>query len=330
MPHRRMPRPLEPLTAHDPGPSAEDPGPASAAAAPSTVTVAPGDTLWDLAAQHGGDGARWRELHEANAHQLPDPSQLAVGMTLQLPSDWTTGAPAPPSSATEALAGMVAPHGPTEPWVAPRLHRDEALLRRLLGHEEAADHGPTDDASPAAPTPNPLRDAAQAWSEDTPRRTARSRADQARTGQGPGASTSWSGWCASLMVRFGDGTGSATEREHDRFAPSAWLASQDSSVESTEVSEAPRGAYHWWATPGGGPGHVALDLSGGGEELFMASRHVTEVWGEALGTVSFETYQAATGLEYLGWSRDYMGNGIDPALLAADPERADDARPTDT
>ncbi|MFP3901545.1 MAG: LysM peptidoglycan-binding domain-containing protein, partial [Acidimicrobiia bacterium] len=49
----------------DPGaPPAAAPSPADAAAA--TITVARGDTPWSIAQTHLGDGARWREIWEAN------------------------------------------------------------------------------------------------------------------------------------------------------------------------------------------------------------------------------------------------------------------------
>jgi nucleoid-associated protein YgaU len=61
----------------------------AAAAAPNTVVIRPGDSLWALSRRHLGRGTRWLELMAANPN-LPDPTRLAPGMTLVLPSRMTT------------------------------------------------------------------------------------------------------------------------------------------------------------------------------------------------------------------------------------------------
>jgi nucleoid-associated protein YgaU len=57
--------------------------------ASNTVVVQPGDTLWTLSRQHLGRGTRWLEFMAANPN-LPDPTRLAPGTTLVLPSRMTT------------------------------------------------------------------------------------------------------------------------------------------------------------------------------------------------------------------------------------------------
>lgn len=57
----------------------------SPAAPTGTVIVQPGDTLWALSRQHLGRGTRWLELMAANPN-LPDPTRLAPGTALVLPS----------------------------------------------------------------------------------------------------------------------------------------------------------------------------------------------------------------------------------------------------
>jgi LysM domain len=52
----------------------------------ATVTVRRGDTLTSIADRELGDGSRWRELFHANRAVLSDPDELAVGMTLTVPS----------------------------------------------------------------------------------------------------------------------------------------------------------------------------------------------------------------------------------------------------
>lgn len=67
------------------------------AAAPSLVdgayTVQPGDTLWDLAEQHLGDGTRWREIHGAAGPIAGD--LITVGQQLYLQSTVAHEEPAP-------------------------------------------------------------------------------------------------------------------------------------------------------------------------------------------------------------------------------------------
>ena len=56
---------------------------APAAAAEGTHTIAEGDTLWDIAEQVYGDGAKWRLIEDANAGVVP--RRLLVGNTLIIP-----------------------------------------------------------------------------------------------------------------------------------------------------------------------------------------------------------------------------------------------------
>ena len=74
----------------------------------------------------------------------------------------------------------------------------------------------------------------------------------------------------------------------------------DTAAEGTErmrlalsnASGAPIGAIHWWDI--GADGHVGVDLLGGGATVFMASTHLAETWGTALGVNSVARYDAAT------------------------------------
>jgi LysM repeat protein len=56
---------------------------AAAPSKPTTWTVKAGDTLWDIAAEVLGDGARFREIARLNA--IANPSALRVGQRLRLP-----------------------------------------------------------------------------------------------------------------------------------------------------------------------------------------------------------------------------------------------------
>lgn len=73
-----------------------------AASAAASVTVAPGDSLWEIAEDHLGDGHRYRGLYDLNVghrqadgHALTDPSLIRPGWVIELPAD----AAAPPTNA---------------------------------------------------------------------------------------------------------------------------------------------------------------------------------------------------------------------------------------
>jgi len=109
---------------------------------------------------------------------------------------------------------------------------------------------------------------------------------------------SWSGWCGALMMRFG---GFAVS------APSAIAAYHGSSIVSTDLTAAPIGAFHYWDI--GSAGHVGVDLLGGGSTVFMASGHLGDAWGTAIGVNSVGAYTSVSGARYLGWSMEYNGHG---------------------
>jgi LysM repeat protein len=55
-------------------------------ATPATHTVQPGETLGSIAEALLGSAAAWRQIHELNRDQVPDPSRMAVGTVLVLPA----------------------------------------------------------------------------------------------------------------------------------------------------------------------------------------------------------------------------------------------------
>ncbi|MCP3167895.1 hypothetical protein [Myxococcus qinghaiensis] len=111
----------------------------------------------------------------------------------------------------------------------------------------------------------------------------------------------WDQWCASLMWRFGGFPESSAR-------PSAIEAYHASTRQPYSASQAPAGAFHWWDI--GSFGHVGLDLNGGGTTVFMATRKLSQSWGNAIGINSVSGYSAASGARYLGWSLDYAGSVI--------------------
>jgi peptidoglycan hydrolase-like protein with peptidoglycan-binding domain len=75
---------------------------------------------------------------------------------------------------------------------------------------------------------------------------------------------------------------------------------------SGDPNAAPPGAFHFWDI--GQYGHVGVDLNGGGSSVFMASRKLSDAWGDAIGVNSVGGYNAASGARYMGWSMDYAGS----------------------
>lgn len=128
---------------------------------------------------------------------------------------------------------------------------------------------------------------------------------------------SWAGWCASMEYRF---NGASVAYEN------ATAAGDAANIESTDASEAPIGAIHYW-NGAGGDGHVATEVGGRGRKLFMASSKVDEDLGTAIGFISFDSYQAKTGLPYRGWARTY---GVNPAQLGDDSGQYGDPTPAPT
>lgn len=49
----------------------------------ASYTVKPGDTLWRIAANHYGDGKKWKQIADANPGLTPE--KLKVGQTITLP-----------------------------------------------------------------------------------------------------------------------------------------------------------------------------------------------------------------------------------------------------
>jgi nucleoid-associated protein YgaU len=57
-----------------------------AAAEPVFHTVVKGDTLWKISEKTLGDGARYKEIFEANKPMLSDPDKIYPGQVLRIPA----------------------------------------------------------------------------------------------------------------------------------------------------------------------------------------------------------------------------------------------------
>lgn len=53
----------------------------------TTYTVAPGDTLWAISARFLGNGARWKEIYEANRDKIKSPNLIYPGQTFVIPDN---------------------------------------------------------------------------------------------------------------------------------------------------------------------------------------------------------------------------------------------------
>jgi LysM repeat protein len=315
-----------------------------------TYTVAKGDSLWKIAQKILGDGSKYMEIAKAN--HIQNPNAIQVGQQLTISKKVSAPKSASHTSTiseTEAKKPVAQPSAVAQETQNDRdakrrfLQQERADLAKLLSNQQGsslvntllctpgnAGKTPslapktqnntqtqaTSDAAieknvqalPAEPK-NLLKERALEFVKKHPKR------ESWNSKAGKMDATSWNGWCASLMFRFGKETSGFKDGKND--APDAISASKKSKIVSKDPKQAPKGAFHWWDI--GAHGHVGLDVSGGGTEVFMASGRVSQFIGKkenAVGLVSVEQYSKAIGKKtYLGWSMDYVGGKIDEKLV---------------
>lgn len=124
--------------------------------------------------------------------------------------------------------------------------------------------------------------------------------------------TTWDQDCAAFVYRFGMFVigNQAWQDACEVFGPTAWDVARASGTLNADASKAPGGAIHWWrsSTLSGKPGHVGVDLIGGGTKLAMATYAADPELAPALGYASVAGYSAAKpAMKYVGWSLNYGG-----------------------
>jgi len=171
----------------------------TAAAVEQTVVVEPGDTLWQIAQEHLGDGDRYPDIAAASTGlqddgaRLVDPNLIRPGWELTMPS--STAAPAP------AVPDATPP--PERPGVAPATAPQRPALAAPGMPPAAAAPAVTAPASPAAEMPTQAP-AVSAPATAAPARSQEAAPDAAgdrvsvRTAAGAGALMA-----ASLLVLLG-------------------------------------------------------------------------------------------------------------------------------
>ena len=135
VPGGATPPPVMTLTA------AQQHAPAQAASPSAWYRVKEGDNLWDIAADHLGDGEKWHEIYALNegrpqpgGQELTDPGLIEPGWTLRLPpAPGHRPGPGPARTRVPRAAGPPRPasppphhpQGPHAPQPAPAGHRQQ-------------------------------------------------------------------------------------------------------------------------------------------------------------------------------------------------------------
>jgi hypothetical protein len=113
----------------------------------------------------------------------------------------------------------------------------------------------------------------------------------------------WDLWCAALMARMCIAYGNGPIP----IPSTAKIAGDLAGKLNTDSVKAPIGAFHYWQW--GQSGHVGLDTTGGGINVFMASSYLRESLGDSLGFQSVGVYSRNGQFPYRGWSMNYGKNG---------------------
>jgi hypothetical protein len=116
--------------------------------------------------------------------------------------------------------------------------------------------------------------------------------------------STWHLWCASLMWRMCEQYGTIP-----LIVPmSAQKAGNAVPKLDPDFKLAPVGSFHYWTF--GKDGHVGLDTTGGGVNVFMASKYLRESLGDCIGFQSVDGYTRSGVCTYRGWSKFYGKDGV--------------------
>lgn len=124
--------------------------------------------------------------------------------------------------------------------------------------------------------------------------------------------STWDQDCGVFVYRFGQYVIGATAwvRANRVYGPTAWDVALASGALNPHAARCPAGGIHWWKsnTVSGRPGHVGVDLDGGGTRLAMATYAVISALAPALGYQSVSGYsRAKPAMKYAGWTDNYAG-----------------------
>lgn len=90
-----------------------------------SYTVVKGDSLWKIAKEKLGDGARYTEIFEANRDKIKNPNKIQIGQVLEIPDGVPTAAPA----VTPEAGAAPAPATPSPTPISAAF--DEAFLSQM-------------------------------------------------------------------------------------------------------------------------------------------------------------------------------------------------------
>lgn len=139
----------------------------------------------------------------------------------------------------------------------------------------------------------------------------------AEANQAPRDAAHWDQMCGSLMYRFNDWIGWAKHPQGD--ISSARRVAMGSGLLNQDASACPVGGFHYFDIAGINNGHVGMDATGGGVDVFMATWSVAEDLGKAIGFLSVAGYLKAKAgrVKYLGWATNYSGGTVDLTAFAS-------------
>lgn len=176
-------------------------------ASTASVTVQRGDTLWAIAAEHLGDGHRYREIADLNRGRIQADGDSLTDAALIRPG-WVLALPARAPLATPPVAPVEQPQPRNEP-------RDVAKGGGAAGPDVDAAPDPAPTPPPPASKPEPEKDAAIAPQTETEKRPELSHGAQTNEASDEAGDSSTQAWFLGLSALAAIGiAGELTRRRH--------------------------------------------------------------------------------------------------------------------